>query len=143
MSKVYVVDAKTKASDTYRVQIGAGTYSGFLKDKKGIPLKLKDQNPEQLLAAGFALCFGKSLSKIFEKIKIKLPAVKIRAVVELHFSKKSGFKLQTGLDVVFSKKITQEQAEIYVKKAEDYCPYAQFLKASHFAFLKVNGKKLK
>ena len=89
-----------------------------------------ESNPEQLFAAGYSACFNNALMHILKsdsKGTIE-PEVSVTAYL-LPDKNDGGVKLAAELDVTLTD-MTQEEAETYVEKAHNYCPYSKALKES-------------
>jgi osmotically inducible protein OsmC len=79
-------------------------------------------NPEQLLAAGYAACFGSAISHIARLQKIKTGPVEITARVALG-AVGQAFGLAVEL-IANLPELPREQAEALVRTAHEVCPYS-------------------
>ncbi|WP_436855332.1 organic hydroperoxide resistance protein [Staphylococcus caeli] len=97
-----------------------------------------ESNPEQLFAAGYSSCFNNALMHILKqsgKGEIE-PEVKVTAYL-LPDKSDGGVKLSASLDVTLTD-LSQEEAEAYVEKAHNYCPYSKALKQTIDIEIEVN-----
>lgn len=98
-----------------------------------------ESNPEQLFAAGYSACFNSALTLILKKSGVKNVDPEVRATsMLLSDETDNGFKLAADLEVRLDG-IPQDEAEQFVAKAHDLCPYSKALKNSIDIQLTVIG----
>ena len=83
----------------------------------------ENTNPEQLFAAGYAACFDSALNLILKQARIKTGETSVTAKVSLGHTENGGFGLAVEMAVNIPH-ITQEEAENFVEKAHQVCPYS-------------------
>jgi len=83
----------------------------------------ENTNPEQLFAAGYAACFDSALNLILKQARIKTGETSVTAKVSLGQTENGGFGLAVEMAVNIPH-ITQEEAENFVEKAHQVCPYS-------------------
>jgi len=83
----------------------------------------ENTNPEQLFAAGYAACFDSALNLILKQARIKTGETSVTAKVSLGQTENGGFGLAVEMAVNIPN-ITQEEAENFVEKAHQVCPYS-------------------
>ncbi|MBA1353033.1 organic hydroperoxide resistance protein [Staphylococcus cohnii] len=97
-----------------------------------------ESNPEQLFAAGYSACFNNALMHILKGADKGMIEPEVRATAYLLPDKSDGgVKLAAELDVTL-KDLSQEEAEMFVEKAHNYCPYSKALKHSIDIEITVN-----
>ena len=80
-------------------------------------------NPEQLFAAGYAACFDSALNLILKQARIKTGETSVTAKVSLGQTENGGFGLAVEMAVNIPN-ISQEEAQDFVEKAHQVCPYS-------------------
>ena len=80
-------------------------------------------NPEQLFAAGYADCFDSALNLILKQARIKTGETSVTAKVSLGQTENGGFGLAVEMAVNIPN-ISQEEAQDFVEKAHQVCPYS-------------------
>lgn len=83
----------------------------------------ENTNPEQLFAAGYAACFDSALNLILKQARIKTGETSVTAKVSLGQTENGGFGLAVEMAVNIPH-ITQEEAQDFVEKAHQVCPYS-------------------
>ncbi len=81
-------------------------------------------NPEQLFAAGYAVCFDSALQLTARKERVKFSSEVTANVSLLKDETDQGFKLAVVLQVKGTE-IEKEQLEELVHKAHQVCPYSK------------------
>lgn len=81
-------------------------------------------NPEQLFAAGYAACFGSALTLVLSQAKKKADTEVTANVTIGKDEEDGGFMLAVKLDVSIDG-LDREEAEEFVKKAHEVCPYSK------------------
>jgi Ohr subfamily peroxiredoxin len=79
-------------------------------------------NPEQLFAAGYAACFHSALQGVARQAKVKITGSTVDAEVSL-LKVGEGFGLAVALKVTLPG-LDQAQADDFVAKAHQVCPYS-------------------
>lgn len=99
-----------------------------------------ETNPEQLFAAGYSACFNSALSLILQKSGVTDANPEVEASIELIVDEAdNGIKLGGTLTVTLEN-MSQEDAESYVKKAHNYCPYSKATKGNIDISLEVHAQ---
>jgi len=80
-------------------------------------------NPEQLFAVGYAACFDSALNLILKQARIKTGETSVTAKVSLGQTENGGFGLAVEMAVNIPN-ISQEEAQNFVEKAHQVCPYS-------------------
>ena len=80
-------------------------------------------NPEQLFAAGYAACFDSALNLILKQARIKTGETSVTAKVSLGQTENGGFGLAVEMAVNIPN-ISHEEAQDFVEKAHQVCPYS-------------------
>ncbi len=83
----------------------------------------ENTNPEQLFAAGYAACFDSALNLILKQARIKTGETSVTAKVSLGQTENGGFGLAVEMAVNIPN-ISQEEAQDFVEKAHQVCPYS-------------------
>lgn len=83
----------------------------------------ENTNPEQLFAAGYAACFDSALNLILKQARIKTGETSVTAKVSLGQTENGGFGLAVEMAVNIPN-ITLVEAENFVEKAHQVCPYS-------------------
>lgn len=99
-----------------------------------------ETNPEQLFAAGYSACFNSALSLILQKSGVTDANPEVEATIELIVDEAdNGVKLG-GTLIVTLENMSQEDAESYVEKAHNYCPYSKATKGNIDISLEVHAQ---
>lgn len=99
-----------------------------------------ETNPEQLFAAGYSACFNSALSLILQKNGVTDANPEVEASIELIVDEAdNGVKLGGTLTVTLEN-MSQEDAEAYVEKAHNYCPYSKATKGNIDISLEVHAQ---
>ncbi|GAA6821814.1 organic hydroperoxide resistance protein [Helicobacter pylori] len=99
-----------------------------------------ETNPEQLFAAGYSACFNSALSLILQKNGVTDANPEVEASIELIVDEAdNGVKLGGTLTVTLEN-MSQEDAEAYVEKAHNYCPYSKATKSNIDISLEVHAQ---
>jgi peroxiredoxin, Ohr subfamily len=80
-------------------------------------------NPEMLFAAGYAACFGSALNLVLRSAKIKTGETSVTAKVGIGQIENGGFGLEVELHANIPG-ISIEEAQTFVEKAHQVCPYS-------------------
>ncbi|MCR6106768.1 organic hydroperoxide resistance protein [Salipaludibacillus agaradhaerens] len=91
---------------------------------KGKDIPSDASNPEQLFAAGYAACFDGALNLMASKQKKDITSTITSEVSLLKDTEDNGFKLGVTLHAEISG-VSQSEAEEFVHKAHDFCPYSK------------------
>ena len=83
----------------------------------------ENTNPEQLFAAGYAACFDSALNLILKQARIKTGETSVTAKVSLGQTENGGFGLAVEMAVNIPN-ISHEEAQDFVEKAHQVCPYS-------------------
>lgn len=99
-----------------------------------------ETNPEQLFAAGYSACFNSALSLILQQSGIEDANPEVEATIELIVDDTDkGVKLGGTLAVTLEN-MSQEDAEKYVEKAHNYCPYSKATRGNIDISLEVTAQ---
>jgi len=80
-------------------------------------------NPEMLFAAGYAACFDSALNLVLRSAKIKTGETSVTARVGIGQIENGGFGLEVALHANIPG-ISIEEAQTFVEKAHQVCPYS-------------------
>lgn len=80
-------------------------------------------NPEMLFAAGYAACFDSALNLVLRSAKIKTGETSVTARVGIGQIENGGFGLEVELHANIPG-ISIEEAQTFVEKAHQVCPYS-------------------
>lgn len=80
-------------------------------------------NPEMLFAAGYAACFDSALNLVLRSAKIKTGETSVTAKVGIGQIENGGFGLEVALHANIPG-ISIEEAQTFVEKAHQVCPYS-------------------
>ncbi len=97
----------------------------------------ENTNPEQLFAAGYAACFDSALNLILKQARIKTGETSVTAKVSLGQTENGGFGLAVEMAVNIPN-ISQEEAQDFVEKAHQVCPYSNATRGNIDVKLTVN-----
>ena len=118
------------------------TLDGSLQLALALPPALggngKGNNPEQLLAAGYAACFSNALIHVAQKLGSPLSSAPVTASVELLALTDGRFNFAIALDVT----LAGEQAEEIVHLAHQTCPFSNAMRGNVTTRLSLNGTLL-
>ena len=90
----------------------------------GGPGKPGTTTPEDLLAAGYAACFGGACDFVAKSVlKLNPTAIEIECAVGIGTRSEGGFGLKADLTARISG-LSQEDAQRLVEKAHEVCPYS-------------------
>ncbi|MCH5140623.1 organic hydroperoxide resistance protein [Mammaliicoccus sciuri] len=82
-------------------------------------------NPEQLFAAGYASCFNGAFDLILKQNKVRDAEPEVTLTVRL-VDDENAESPKLEVDIAAKvKKVSQEDAEKYLKAAHDFCPYSK------------------
>ncbi|MEX6216230.1 organic hydroperoxide resistance protein [Mammaliicoccus sciuri] len=82
-------------------------------------------NPEQLFAAGYALCFNGAFDLILKQNKVRDAEPEVTLTVRL-VDDENAESPKLEVDIAAKvKNVSQEDAEKYLKAAHDFCPYSK------------------
>ncbi|UCP15533.1 organic hydroperoxide resistance protein [Aeromonas media] len=95
-------------------------------------------NPEQLLAAGYAACFSNALLHVAKQLGTPLATAPVEASVELLALADGRFNFAIVLDVT----LAGEQAEQVVRLAHQTCPFSNAMRGNVITHLSLNGTPL-
>ena len=84
----------------------------------------KGNNPEQLVAAGFAACFHSALQSAARTRKVAIDGSSVGARVSLLRSGEASIDLAVDLEVILPG-VETEQANELAKLAHEMCPYSR------------------
>jgi osmotically inducible protein OsmC len=101
----------------------------------------KGNNPEQLLAAGYAACFSNALIHVAQKLGTPLSSAPVTAGVELLALADGRFNFAITLDVALAA-AQPEQAEQIVRLAHQTCPFSNAMRGNVVTQLLLNGTPL-
>ncbi len=97
-------------------------------------------NPEQLLAVGYAACFGGALSAIARRQKVDLGEVGIDSEVDLKTADDRGFDVGVRLHVTLPAITDPGQAKEIVAAAHKVCPYSRATRGNIDVEMSANGE---
>jgi lipoyl-dependent peroxiredoxin len=86
-------------------------------------------NPEQLFAAGYAVCFESAIRLVSRTKQVALRDVKVTAQVALHKTEADGFFLSAELRAAFTD-LERSKAEELVAAAHQVCPYSKAIRGN-------------
>ena len=95
-------------------------------------------NPEQLLAAGYAACFSNALIHVAKLLGTPLTSAPVEASVELLALDDGRFNFAIALDV----SLQGVQAEQIVRLAHQTCPFSNAMRGNVITHLSLNGTPL-
>lgn len=104
----------------------------------------KGNNPEQLLAAGYAACFSNALIHVAHKLDAPLSSAPVTAGVELLALDDGRFIFAITLDVALATTQPEQaaQAEQIVRLAHQTCPFSNAMRGNVVTRLLLNGVPL-
>lgn len=104
----------------------------------------KGNNPEQLLAAGYAACFSNALIHVAHKLDAPLSSAPVTAGVELLALDDGRFNFAITLDVALATTQPEQaaQAEQIVRLAHQTCPFSNAMWGNVVTRLLLNGVPL-
>ncbi|MCE9934320.1 organic hydroperoxide resistance protein [Aeromonas salmonicida] len=104
----------------------------------------KGNNPEQLLAAGYAACFSNALIHVAQKLGTPLSSAPVTAGVELLALADGRFNFAITLDVALAAAQPEQtaQAEQIVRLAHQTCPFSNAMRGNVVTRLLLNGAPL-
>ncbi|MDM5150602.1 organic hydroperoxide resistance protein [bacterium 19CA06SA08-2] len=104
----------------------------------------KGNNPEQLLAAGYAACFSNALSHVAQKLGTPITSAPVTASVELLALADGRFNFAITLDVALAAAQPEQraQAEQLVRLAHQTCPFSNAMRGNVVTRLLLNGAPL-
>ncbi|WP_270827827.1 organic hydroperoxide resistance protein [Aeromonas sp. Y318-1] len=104
----------------------------------------KGNNPEQLLAAGYAACFSNALIHVAHKLDAPLSSAPVTAGVELLALDDGRFNFAITLDVALATTQPEQaaQAEQIVRLAHQTCPFSNAMRGNVVTRLLLNGVPL-
>ncbi|HGK7311964.1 organic hydroperoxide resistance protein [Aeromonas hydrophila] len=104
----------------------------------------KGNNPEQLLAAGYAACFSNALIHVAHKLGAPLSSAPVTAEVELLALDDGRFNFAITLDVALAATQPEQaaQAEQIVRLAHQTCPFSNAMRGNVVTRLLLNGAPL-
>lgn len=80
-------------------------------------------NPEQLFASGYAACFHSALRSVAKKADADSDGTEVVADVSIGDNGEGGMMLAVQLEVTMPN-VPREQAQEFVEKAHQVCPYS-------------------
>lgn len=104
----------------------------------------KGNNPEQLLAAGYAACFSNALIHVAQKLGTPITSAPVTASVELLALADGRFNFAITLDVALAAAQPEQmaQAEQLVRLAYQTCPFSNAMRGNVVTRLLLNGAPL-
>ena len=119
---LYTATARAIGGRDGSVKTDGGTLDLAVRMPPALGGKGGGTNPEQLVAAGYAACFGSALGHVARAQKITTGVVEIEAKVGIG-PHGGGFALAVEL-VAHLPELPREQAEALVAAAHEVCPYS-------------------
>jgi osmotically inducible protein OsmC len=98
-------------------------------------------NPEQLLAIGYAACFGTTLALVGQRGNLKADDAEIDSSVSLIPGNGGRFQLKVELHIALPS-VTDEQAVGLARAAHQVCPYTNATRGNIEVALVVNDTPL-
>lgn len=136
----------------YRTQAGRNgevhTLDNSLQLALALPTALggngKGNNPEQLLAAGYAACFSNALIHVAQKLGAPITSAPVTASVELLALADGRFNFAITLDVALAAAQPEQtaQAEQLVRLAHQTCPFSNAMRGNVVTRLRLNDIEL-
>ncbi|MGN7511966.1 organic hydroperoxide resistance protein [Aeromonas salmonicida] len=104
----------------------------------------KGNNPEQLLAAGYAACFSNALIHVAQKLGAPITSAPVTASVELLALADGRFNFAITLDVALAAAQPEQtaQAEQLVRLAHQTCPFSNAMRGNVVTRLRLNDVEL-
>jgi Ohr subfamily peroxiredoxin len=99
-------------------------------------------NPEALLAAGFAACFGSALTLVGMRRKVETADATVVARIHLQPGDDRGFRLAAELDVLMPSIDDPEAAADLVRTTHKVCPFSHATRGNIEVSLTANGQAL-
>ena len=96
-------------------------------------------NPEQLFAAGYAVCFQSALLRIAAGRKLDLGDSRITARVGIGLLQSGGLGLAVALDLD-APQLAREQGVDLIKRAHEHCPYSRATRGNIEVTLSLGGE---
>ena len=96
-------------------------------------------NPEQLFAAGYAVCFQSALLRIAAGRKLDLGDSRITARVGIGLLQSGGLGLAVALDLD-APQLAREQGVDLMKRAHEHCPYSRATRGNIEVTLSLGGQ---
>ena len=125
MTPLYTAEATVQGSR----QGGHGqTSDGRFKADFSMPKELGGQggegtNPEQLVALGYAACFGSALQFVAGRKGVKLENPEVTVRVNMGRNDAGGFAFEFEVEASLPN-LSQEEAEALTAEAHQVCPYS-------------------
>lgn len=104
----------------------------------------KGNNPEQLLAAGYAACFSNALIHVAQKLGAPITSAPVTASVELLALADGRFNFAITLDVALAAAQPEQmaQAKQLVRLAHQTCPFSNAMRGNVVTRLRLNDIEL-
>jgi Ohr subfamily peroxiredoxin len=96
-------------------------------------------NPEQLFAAGYAVCFQSALLRIAAGRKLDLGDSRITARVGIGLLQSGGLGLAVAVDLD-APQLAREQGVDLMKRAHEHCPYSRATRGNIEVTLSLGGQ---
>lgn len=138
MKSLYRTQALAQAGRNGEVHTQDGTLQLALALPTALGGNGQGNNPEQLLAAGYAACFSNALLHVAKALGSPLAAAPVATTVDLLARADGTFTFAILLEVT----LTGDLAEQIVRKAHQTCPFANAMRGNVATRLLLNGQLL-
>ncbi|MGY3871029.1 Ohr family peroxiredoxin [Aeromonas crassostreae] len=138
MKSLYRTQALAQAGRNGEVHTQDGTLQLALALPAALGGNGQGNNPEQLLAAGYAACFSNALLHVAKAMGTPLASAPVATTVDLLARADGTFTFAILLEVT----LAGELAEQIVRQAHQTCPFANAMRGNVATRLLLNGRLL-
>lgn len=145
MTFVYEVKAFGEAGPESEIKTSDGALALRMgAPQKNLPAGQKPSvnNPEHMIACGFASCFAQTLWSVAQKRNLNVSGAKAEITVQLNQNGDDGYYFRAGVNAVLPGTLPQADFRELVKAAIARCPFVRMMRPEALLFAKANGAEI-